>query len=63
MSNLYPSPSNIRIKLEILYIRFYKMFSLAAIINQIIVDHIKKGLSLEPDPEFTEEPGSFWTEL
>lgn len=39
------------------------MSSSAAIINKILVDHIKKWLSLEPDPEFTEEPGSFWTEL
>lgn len=47
--------------LKILYIRFYKKFSLAAIVNQIFGDHIKKGLSLEPDPEFTEKSGSFWT--
>lgn len=37
--------------------------ALAAIINATLVDHIKKGLSLEPDPEFTEKPGSFWTKL
>lgn len=60
MSNLHPSPFNI-----LGYIKdhaqnpvhlFYKVLSSAAKINEILVDHIKKGLSLEPDPEFTEKP-------
>lgn len=47
--------------LKILFIRSEKMFSSAAVINQALVDHIKKGLNLELDLEFTKEPGSFWT--
>lgn len=39
------------------------MFSSAAVINQILVDHIKMGLSLDINPEFTKKPGSFWTEI
>lgn len=63
MSNLNLSPFSIRIVLKIKYTRFYKMFSSAVIIIWILVDHIKKGLSLEHDPEITEEPGTFLAEL
>lgn len=49
--------------LKILFIRFEKMFSSAAVINQTLVDHIKTGLNLELDLEITKEPGSFRTEI